>query len=274
MSLTGGVSFFDKSKCLFKDNATAVASSNIAAQNLCLGTNKNYQWESIGSDDVTTETITITLPASTTFNRIFILGHNLKAFQISVTGDTFANLLSEEATATISGGDIDQTACAKTTSYFEFDSVTGTEVVLTMDTTQVVDAEKAVNQIILTTEIGTLIGFPMINGVNLDPNIDKDKTITGGTIIEKGAEYANFDMKLNTYPRQDDIDILNTVHSRQDPFLVWLCGGVPDNFRLQQPGWRLQDIYQMHTDARLKNGYRGNIYSSGVNQKYGFQEVV
>jgi hypothetical protein len=274
MSMTGGVSFFDKSQCLFKDGATCVASSNTAAQNLVLSNDKYYQWESSGSDDMTTETLTITLPVSTTFNRIFILGHNLKAFQISITGDTFANLSSEEGTATISSGDIDQTNCAKSTSYFEFDNVTGTEIVLTMDTTQTVDAEKYVGQVIVTTEIGTLTGFPNINDLKTDPNIIKDKTISGKYIIEKGAHVANFDMKLTTYPVQADIDILDSLFIREDPFLVWLCGGKTSNFRLTQRGWRLGDVYQMQVDSDLKNGFRSNVYALAVNQSYGFQEVV
>lgn len=271
MSLTGGVSFYDKSLNLFKDGITAVASTNTAAQNLPLGTNKFLRWESIGSDDTTTETLVLSFPSAVSISRIFLLGHNLKNFSITSADGSFSNVTSLDGTG-LSG--ISETAYNRSMAYYEFDALSLDDLTVTMDTTQTADEQKHLTQIICTNEIGTLLGFPVVPSVRISRNLTKDKTITGRSIIEKGYESHSFDMRLNNYPYQADIDILDSLHNREDPFLVWLCGGVIDNFRIQQRGWKLEDLLQMQINEDMQNGYEKNVYSLGVTGRYSYEEVV
>lgn len=271
MSMTNGVSFFDKSLCLFKDGAIATASTNPAAENLVLGQDKYYRWESSGSDDSQTETITITFPNAVEISRLFVLGHNLKNFSITTADGSFLNVNSLDATG---GTGISETAYNRSTAYYEFTPVTLNDLTITMNTTQTVDAEKFVTQIIATNEIGTLRGFPNVSEIGIDRNLIKDKSITGRSIIEKGHEVVGFSMSLNSYPHQEDIDILDALHNRENPFLVWLCGGKPDNFRLKQRGWRLEDVYQMQVAGAIANGYEKNVYTLGARARYSFEEVA
>ncbi len=274
MSMTGGISFFDKSKSLYKDGASAVASSNTPAQNLCLGTNKYFKWISAGSDDSTTETLTITLPVAVSISRLFLINHNLKGFTIKYgpgSGTNFAAVLGLDS---YSDNKIQLTTCARNTSYFEFTPVTTDRLILTMTTTQTVDAEKYLNQFIVTNELGTLVGYPKINGVTLDRGARREEAISGRFQLQKSYEVAGFDLSLSTYPNQDDLDLLDSLHDREEPFLSWLCGGLPDQFRLKQRGFRAQDLYQMQIDKALKNSYEKNIYLMGANQFYSFLEVV
>lgn len=455
MSMTGGISFYEKNKALKADGASCVASSNTDNDDLILGTNKYFRWESSGSDDSTPETLTITLAAQTEISRIFLIAHNFKDFTIqyknsniclqsqtldnaswtktrctvvaddandpnaAATADklvldgtagathfirqsiaftagktytfsvylksdelTFAAIqlpldafgtaqrasinlttgatssdsgapviaavaawdggwrLSIRATATITAtgsaqiylaaaldnisfdGDsasglhvwgaqvevayvasaysvtttaaagitceflgvtglddysaalIDESTFALDTAYYEFSPINLTEIVITANTTQVADAEKYLTQFVATNELGTLDGFPNMNGITLDRNDRKEKAISGRVHIEKGYESAGFDLALRTYGEQDDIDLLDSLHEMEEPFLVWLCGGDPDQFRLEQRGFRLQDLYQMKIDQQMKNAYDRNIYVLGVNQNYSFIEVV
>lgn len=274
MSMTGGISFFEKSKSLFEDGATAVASSNTDAQNLLLGNNKYFKWQSSGSDDLTNETITITLPSAIEISRLFLLNHNLKNFNIKYnTGgaNDFANVTGlddfSESTLTVAG-------FARDVAYFEFDAVTTDTIVITASTTQITDAEKFIGQVIVTNELGTLEGYPVINGVDLDRDIQKEQAISGRFHIQKGYESAAFDLTLKTYPVQNDIDLLDSLHVSEEPFLVWLCGGLPDQFRIKQRGFKLIDLFQMQTDRAMKNSYPKNIYLMGVEQRYSFLEVV
>jgi len=271
MSLSGGISFFDKSLSLFKDGVTAAASSNTAAQNLALGSNKYYRWESAGSNDATTETLVLTFPASVSISRIFLMGHNLKNYTITSADGSFSNVKSLDASG-LSG--ISETAYARSMSYYEFTPITINDLTITMNTTQTANAQKFLNQIICTNELGTLRGFPNLTAVSIDRNLIKDRTISGRSLIEKGVETAAFDLRLNNYPYQGDVDLLDALHNREKPFLAWLCGGKIDNFRIQQRGWKLEDVYQMQIDAALKNGYERNVYSLGVSGSYSFEEVV
>ena len=272
MSMTGGISFYDKNKSLFDDGSTCVASTNTADQNLVLGTNKYFKWESIGSDDVTTETLTITLPSAISLSRIFLLDHNFKNFGIQYGASLdFANVTGLDS---YSDNQILETGFSRNTAYYQFDAVTTDTIIISIDTTQTVDAEKFLHQFIITNELGTLTGFPDMTGIKLDRNDRKDKAISGRLHIEKGYETASFRLKLASYPVQADIDLLDSLHSRELPFLSWLNGGKPDQFRFEQRGFRLEDVYQVKVDKPAKNSFNKNIYVLGVNQSYSFMEVV
>ncbi len=274
MSMTGGISFFEKNKILYADGSSAVASSNTAAQNLCLGTNKYFKWISSGSNDATTETLTITFASSVEISRIFIVNHNLKAFTVKYGAGAGSNFSGVTGMDSYSESKIQETIFARNTAYYEFTPVTTNRLILTMTTTQTANADKFVGQIIATNEIGTLTGFPKLSGVALDRNAQKEKAISGRLHVQKGYEAVNFDLDLSNYPYQTDIDILDGLHDGEDPFIVWLCGGVPDYFTLTQRGFRVEDVYQMQIDAQMRNSYEKNVYVMGAKQQYSFAEVV
>lgn len=279
MSLTGGISFYKRNKAIFEDGSTAVASTGSTEASLILGTNKFFQWSSIGSDDTTVETITISMPEAVTINRIFLGDHNWKEFTVKFdSGTDFTTVVGIDGAL---GGGIAETAFARDTAYYEFDAVTATTIEITITKTQVVDEEKTLVLFIATEELGTLTGFPKNNGVNLDRNEKVEEAISGRMHVEKSYESARMDLTLKAYASgtidatgQADIDLLDSLHDSNVPFLVWANGGVPDNFRFSQRGWRLKDIYQMQTVKGTRNAYDKNVYVFGVNQKYSFVEVT
>jgi hypothetical protein len=274
MSMTGGISFYDKAKSLYSDGVRAVASSNTADQNLILSPNKYYKWESIGSNDATTETITITLPSPVSISRIFLLNHNFKNFQVQYNNGSPANFTNVRGLDSYAANNINVTNFARDTAYFEFDAVTTAVIIITCSTTQVTNAQKFLQQFICTNELGTLQGYPKMNGISLDRNIRKEEAHSGRFQIQKGYEVAGFDLTLNHYPVQADIDLLDSLHERENNFLVWLCGGKPDQFRIKQRGFNLSDLYQMQIDASMRNSYEKNVYLMGVSQIYSFLEAV
>ncbi len=275
MSMTGGISFFDKSLSTFADGvsgSTAVASSNSDHANLALGNNIHYSWQSIGSNDTTTETITITLPTAMAISRIFLLDHNFKSFTIQYgSSQDFANVTGLDE---YSDNEINVSDFARNTAYFEFDSVTTDTIIITATTTQVADSQKFLTQFIATNELGTLIGYPDLRNVQIDRNIRRQQAISGRSHIQKGYREASFGLNLRSYQKQADIDLLDSLHDRERSFLVWPVGGLPDQFRIKQRGFRVQDLYLMQVARPLRNGYRSNVYIRGVTQRYNFEEVV
>lgn len=279
MSFTGGISFYERNKALFEDGSIASASSNNSAANLILGTNKFFQWESIASDDTVTETITITLEENNDITRLFLVDHNWKEFTVKFgsTPSDFTNVVGIDGAL---GGGIAETAFARDTAYYEFDSVNTNIIEITVTKTQVADEEKSLVMFITTEELGTLEGFPPNKGIGLDRNEKQDRAISGRMHVVKSYESARMELTPKTYSGvtnaigQADIDLLDSLHDRNIPFIVWANGGSPDQFRFSQRGWRLKDVYQMQTVKGTRNAYDKNIYVSGVNQKYSFVEVV
>jgi hypothetical protein len=92
-SITGGTMFFNPSKSLAREGATAIASSNSAVADNILNYDKDSGWISSGSAQGLEETITITLPTKTAFNRLFLLNHNFANYSVQYVGEDEGNLL-------------------------------------------------------------------------------------------------------------------------------------------------------------------------------------
>lgn len=272
--ITGGVKFFDKNLALFRDGNTAAASSNNAAGKYVLSPSKYTRWESLASNDVTTETITINFLNTTTIDRIVLQGHNFKSYSIKYNAALDFTTVSD-LDADLVGG-ITQATYTNDTSYYAFDAVAVDSLTITINTTQIANAQKFLTQIIATTELGTLAGFPRISSVKHNRNVKAAKVISGKNVIQKGYETTTFKMGFRSYPVQADIDLIEALHEREDSFLVWLCGGRygTDYFTISQRGWRLEDIYNMQVNKPLGANYSKGIYVNGVDTSIPLVEVV
>lgn len=258
MTISGGIKLFEKSSSLAKDGSTIVVSSGAAGENI-LSMNRELRWDSVGSDDTTTETLTITLP-SATIDRIIIAEHNLKDFEITygAGATSFTNVAGIDG----SKSGIVETAFSENTAYYEFDAVTTTQINISATKTQIVDAQKFITIFVTTEELGTFIGFPDVSP-EINSNVKRARVQTGKFISQKNFE--TFSAQLSSeHTEQADIDLMNTVYERQNPFIIWLCGGKfgTDNFSVNFKNWRLQDIYQVQTFGSMQTTFRNNVYIS------------
>lgn len=262
--ITGGIKFFKRSKALFLDGASAIASSNSDVANNILSSNKFIKWESFGSNDMTTETIEITFD-SATINRIFLIATNFKEFTVKYdvagTPTDFTNVLSLDGELI----EIEETNYNKDTAYYEFDSVTTDKIYITIMQTQIADQEKSLERFYATEEIGTLTGYPIVAKEELDQNINKQETLSGNMSIQKRIETFNATLSFKNYtPNQNDYDIMNDITISIEPFLVWLCGGkFGDNFRVARRNWLLKDVYNVQAISKLSFKWNKNIYLAG-----------
>lgn len=277
--ITGHPKFFNKSQCLEKDGATIQASSGDASSTYAIDQNPSTVWRSSGSNDTTVETITVTFD-SVAINRIFLLGHNLKDFSIQYdNGGTWTHF-SSVVGLDGSKANITETAFSDDTAYYEFAQVTTTQIRITANKTQTANQEKYISQIIVTSELGTLKGFPKVRSVDFDRNSRVKKTLSGYYSIQKSLEVPSFDMEFKDYPATStyntDMDLMMTLHDLEDPFLIWLCGGRRGTpyFRYTLRGFRLKDVFQMQISKALKLGYTENIYNNPLNTKIEFESVI
>lgn len=265
--ISGGIKFFKQNKSLFKNGTTAIASTNTDSAKHILSSNKYAQWESIGSNDITDETITITLSQSVDINRIFLIDHNMKQFTIKYWGgsswDDFTSVVGIDGSL---GSGISETAFSQDTAYYEFDSVNTDQFLITGSTTQTANQDKEIVQFIATEEIGTFLGYPRVQGLKHNNNITKSKLLSNKTWAYKSQETLTFQIDFNSHPYQNDVDILEVLHESIDPFLVWLCGGRygTSYFRIEQRGWRLKDVYNMQESTAFGSLYSKNIYINGA----------
>lgn len=280
MSITGGIKFFKASKNLYKDGASIAASTGNDSANYAIDRNSASYWRSVGTTDLTTETIELEFSESKTIDRILILDMNLKGFVVKYDASGVWTHFSGVTGIDGTKSNITETAFTDNSAYYEFTSVTTTKIQIEMTTTQVVDAEKYISQIICTEEIGTLVGYPEIDGLTFDKNNRVKQTLSGRYSIIKSDEASEFKLKFKNYPANTvyspDVDIMMSLHDSDDDFIVWLCGGRRGSsyFKYTLRGFRLKDAITMQISKEIKVEYTSNIYTSTLNMQVDFKEVI
>lgn len=267
--ISGGIKNFKQSKIIDAE-ASALISGDASVISL-LNSNKETFYRSVSSSDSVTEEIEITFAESKTIDRLFIINFNGKSFNVmyDVVGvwTHFANVTDLDGTQS----NITETTYDKDTYYAEFDSVTIDKIRIQITTTQVVDADKFINQVIVTEELSTLVGFPEVKQISMDRQLRSQKTISGKFSVQKSLEAFAFRLVFKNYPSSPvynvDIDAMIELHDSEDPFITWLCGGRfgTPYFNYTLPGFRLIDVFQMQVNNAFKLSYTDNIYVNPLN---------
>lgn len=277
--ISGGVKFFSRSESIFADGTFVVsASSANESVGRAFDRNKVTYWRSTGSDDTVTETITVTWGSAVTFDRLFLIDHNFKEYnvQYDVAGvwTHFASVVGIDGSL----ANLSETTFADDSSYYEFTPVTTTGLRIQVVKTQVADEDKYISQVVVTTELGTLQGYPDIQGIEWDRNERSKKMLSGKSLTLKSEETFKCTLNFKNYPPSlsDDVDLMFQLFDIEETFLVWLCGGRrgSDYFRKQLRGWRLRDLFSMQTVGKIAPDYTSNSYVLPVNFKISFVESV
>lgn len=266
--VTGGIKFFDQSFSLFKRGTTATATSNNDGVNAILDISRYTQWESVGSNDLTTETLVITLRDEIEIDTLLLTDFNFKNFNIKYNSSgSFINFTNVFGVNNTSSANISETDFSYSSAFYTFDAVTTTQIQIECDETQISDAEKFLGQFIATKEIGTFLGFPRINPES-DRNETKAVTLSRRYIVQKTYETNKIKINFKTHPYQNDITIVENLFNREDPFLVYPCGGrTGENFfKVSQKSWKLDDIFNMQIIGKIKNDFEKGVYTLGFNK--------
>jgi len=238
--------------------------------------NRQTFWKTVGSNDTTTETLTLTFP-STALTRLLLLDHNWKQYTAKWwNGSSFVDFTTVVGLDGALGGGISETTFADPASYYEFDSVTTTEIQLTITKTQVANAEKYINQIVATTELGTLQGFPKVAVSKVSRSPRSTQMMSGRYKVVKSLEFADIQLDFSEYSGAStyspDLDLMYALHDRDTPFFMWPCGGRRGvtYFKYQLRGMRLKDCYLVQLVTDLEGVLPQEIYTSTV----GFGSVL
>jgi hypothetical protein len=277
MAITGGIKFFERSSALFSDGATATASSNSAAANNILTNRQLVYWESIGSSDTVTETITVTYSQSVTIDRIILNRHNFKEFTVKYdvmgTPTDFTSVVGLDGA--LAGG-ISETAFADETAYYEVASISTTVIYITATKTRTADQEKQIYNLFTTEEIGTMVGFPEISPINITRNQRSSTVLSGRTNTQKAFKTKSFSLTLATHGEQSDHNLVSTLQDEANSFLVWLCGGRRGTtyFTYEIDGFKLRDVFNMQSIGSITPSYTSNSYLTAPNNSISFVESI
>lgn len=272
MSITGGVKFFEQNYALssFGGSIVDTLGTGTAVVNYAIDKNRQTYWKTVGSDDSTTETLTLTFQSSA-ITRILLVDHNWKQYTVKYwNGASFVDFTSVVGLDGALGGGITETTFADTTSYYEVASVTTTKIQITVTKTQTANAQKYISQIVATTELGTLQGFPLISGSSVTRSVRQMQMMSGRSKVVKSVEAYSLQLDFSEYSGAStyspDLDLMYQLNDRDTPFLVWACGGRRGStyFKYAPRGMRLQDLYLMQLVTDIVGSFPQSIYTSTV----------
>lgn len=277
--LTGHPKIFNASKCLEVDGSTIVASTGDASSSYSIDRNQDTFWTSVASDDSTTETLTVTFAEDIAIDTLLFLDINWKGFvvkyDVAGTWTHFAAVFGLDG----SKSNITETAFSDNTAYYNFTEVTTGSIQITITTTQTVNAEKYISQIIATTEVGTFLGWPLVENMTFDRNSRVKTTLSGKVSVQKSLESFSTDLKFKNYPSTStynaDIDLIMTLQDIEDPFILWLCGGRRGTyFNYIIRGYRLKDAITVQITSALGLSYTDNVLKNPVNAGVSLAEHI
>lgn len=260
MSVSGGIKFFRKNYGDI-DNASCLVSvsSGTATRNNARDRRTYTKWSSVDSDDSTTETFEYDFGASYAVDRIILVRNNFKAFTVKYwDGSAWAHF-SSVVTKEGSQSNITETVNTKSTNYYEVASVSTQKIQVEITTTQTVDAEKEMYELIATEELGTFESYPVYEQ-SFELNQAKKETIGGKCKYSILDEKFSCTLGFEAYGNPADHALIQSIWQEREEFLIYPCGGNEAQFRYARQGNRLQDIYLVWFDGTFAPNHLRNVY--------------
>jgi len=243
----------------FNTTTQATVDSNTALADRLIHRDFTFQYLSDGfNDDTTTTSITISFDVTTAIDRIALIQHNLKSFDMyynGATANTFAFTSTSDTTVS------QYSTNSETSQFWSFTQVNVTSVTFDLKTTQVANSEKAIGYMY----IGALnLAFPRVpNSSGYKPMINETQIVhrlsDGGTRIQKIEEKYKVDIKFKniTESFRDD---LRDLWRRQDAFFFVPFGTTTSWDRVFfETVWEGPFDFLTYADDAVSAGYEGTI---------------
>ena len=242
--------------------ATVTVDNNNAEATSLVNRDPLFIWSSVGSDDTDTVTLSVDFGTPRTIDSLILTNNNLRNFTLQYLNGSsvWTNV-------------VNVTANAASTFYRQFTPVTTQQVRLQMKTTRIADAEKTVQDFIITQSIGQLVGYPV--STFKPDGIQKKKTMLNGKDKFVLSGYSNtITLNFRDHMGTNDRDLFNDLVSLTEAFLIWPSGGDAMQFVHDDIGYRLEDIFLVSVDKGYSHTWTKNLYFSGFNATLTLSEAA
>jgi hypothetical protein len=247
---------------------TDAVASNDGADFLGLLQNRNNEsgWMTTGSTDAAETQLDIDLGDVKEVDTMILLGMNFKDFE--------AWYYDPDTLAWISLGEVEDNTL-DTYEYYLGEAVFAQLWRIKIYGTMVVDADKIMNQLIITQRVGQFIGWPGLKTPTMDRGRKNTETLSGK--IHQIQKVGNFSIKLEfkKWPEAGDFALLEEMFFYlAQGFLFWPSGGDETQFRSKRIGYRNIDLYLMKVTSEWNPEWEMNIYQLGLNLSLSLGETI
>lgn len=218
--------------------------------------NNTSGWMTTNSTDAANTTLVADFGASYDVDSILVLKHNLKAFTIKYWNlDTLAWTAFSTAIA--------ETTNTADSNYYSFTKVVTTKIQIIITGAQVVNADKFINQLIVTELIGALAVEPQVKPV-IDRSRKSTKFLSGKKHIAKSVPSFAAVVRMNNVTGDADLTLAETLFASNRGFLVSLSGGTESQYSTVRQGWQREDVYLMNCENEYKPEWEQGRYKMGM----------
>jgi len=273
----GQIQFFNKNKCDLEFVGTSITITDAVAFNTgqafinYLRDRKNYTaWMTTDSTDAAGTVIDINYGDFKDIDSIFLLGHNLKDYKI----EYWTGLVWSLVTLAIDNTTVAPTNDTNSSSFYYINSVNTDKIKITINGTQIADADKRIQQLITTTRIGKIAGWPVIKRPTVDTNKKTSTMLSGKKHVVESLEAFSCSLDVRNWNSQADLDIIEEIYFKRAGVLLWLNSDRPDQFAMELRGYRKEDLFLVRPSDAYSPEFVAGLYKTGVKQSISLVEVI
>lgn len=258
--------FFTKNAADYQDPAVLLTASEANAFAPQVQDRSNQTgWMTTGSVDANNTTLTCNFQNLKFLTDILLVGHNFGTFTIKYwNGVAYVDFSTP----------INVVGSTDSTTRFTFTQIQTTMIQVTILGTQVPNTDKKLNQLIATTLIGQLNGWPLIQKPTFNLNKATNLMLSGKTYLGYNLPGFSCTLSVSIWSNPADLTVIETLYGSGNGFLVWLCGGSTVQFSSQRQGYRLQDLFLMKPSDNYMPEWANGLYQSGLKISMALVEVV
>lgn len=257
--------FFNKNALDYSDPSVVVTASEGSTFSPFIQKRVNtLGWMTTGSVDSNNTTLTVNFVNLKTLTDIVLVNHNFKSYTIKYwNGTSYVDFPTV----------INPTTDSASVSRYTFASTQCTGFKITILGTQVANSDKKITQVIATSLIGQLQGWPTIQKPTFNLNKRINTMLSGKSNIGVNTGGFSCDLAVTNWKNSADLAIVETLYNLGNGFLVWLCGGNQTQFSSVRQGYGLQDFFFVKCQDNYTPEYVAGLYVTGMNIKISLVEV-
>lgn len=221
-------------------------------------------WATTDSDDTANTLFQVLFGDLFDIDSVFLIGNNFKDYDLEFFNGTVWAAVIPAVTGNSNS--------VQFHSFAKLFDVEGIRV--RINATFEVDADKFLNQLIVTEKLGQFNQFPILEHESSN-NRKRIKLVSGKSKIIQNSGSVAINIKHNNQIDDNDLNLVEIMFSSFSGFLFWASGGDESQFRTQRIGFRNQDIFLMAPINEYNNPWgRDGRYCAGTDYEVKLVEVV
>jgi len=264
------IQFYEKNKIDLSSNDTSITITDAVATNTgfpdYMRNRKNTSaWITTGSTDAAGTIIDVNMGSSFSIDTIILIGHNLKSYTIQYFNGAIYTDFSNPVSETVNVLDNNR---------YQFDATSMQMIRIVINSTQVVDADKIIKQLIITEELGQFDGWPEIKKPKLSTNKRKSLMLSGKSNVVESVGAFSCTLSVKNWKSDADLTLLETIFFKREGMLLQLNGFDEAQFSSVRMGYRNEDVVLVRAVSDYTPEWFNGLYLTGQKAEIKLEEVI